>query len=87
MPKEARTIGIAAKPPKKICSDDNCPWDGSLKVRGSLFEGKIVTTKMDKSVVIRKDYFYLVKKYDRYENSKKRSHRSYSWLHGFSNRG
>jgi small subunit ribosomal protein S17 len=70
MSKKSRSIGIDAQPPEKTCEDPNCPWCGSLSVRGRIFEGKVVSTKMNRSVVIRKDYQHLVRKYDRYESRK-----------------
>ena len=70
MSKKNRTIGIRATAPKKVCQDKNCPWDGSLKVRGRIFEGKIVETKMNRTVVVRRDYLFLIRKYDRYETRK-----------------
>ena len=70
MSKKNRTIGISATVPKNVCSDKNCPWDGTLKVRGRIFEGKIVETRMNRTVVIRRDYLFLIRKYNRYETRK-----------------
>lgn len=70
MPKKSRTIGIEAQEPERTCSDPNCPWDGSIRVRGRIYEGRVVSTRMDKTVVIRRDYLHLVRKYNRYETRK-----------------
>jgi small subunit ribosomal protein S17 len=55
------------KPPKKSCDDKNCPFHGELSVRGRVLEGSVVSAKMDKTVVVRRDYLHYVPKYKRYE--------------------
>lgn len=55
------------KPPKKACDDKNCPFHGKLSVKGRVLEGSVVSTKMDKTVVVRRDYLHYVPKYKRYE--------------------
>jgi small subunit ribosomal protein S17 len=55
------------KKPKKSCEDKNCPFHGELAVRGRILEGDVVSAKMDKTVVVRRDYLYYVPKYKRYE--------------------
>lgn len=60
-------IGIDVKEPSKQCQDPHCPFHGHLKVRGRVFEGVVVTDKMEKSVVVKRDYVRLIPKYERYE--------------------
>ena len=55
------------KKPKKSCEDKNCPFHGELAIRGRILEGDVVSAKMDKTVVVRRDYLYYVPKYRRYE--------------------
>lgn len=55
------------KSPKKSCEDKNCPFHGELSVRGRVLEGSVVSAKMDKTVVVRRDYLQYVPKYKRYE--------------------
>ena len=57
-----RNIGIEAKPPTKECDDKLCPWHGSLPVRGRIFEGSVTSSKMDRTLVLRRDYLHLVRK-------------------------
>ncbi|OLS28545.1 MAG: 30S ribosomal protein S17P [Candidatus Heimdallarchaeota archaeon LC_2] len=64
---KVRNIGIEANPPSKECDDSLCPWHGTLPVRGRIVEGKVESTKMNKTLVIRRDFLHLVKKYNRYE--------------------
>lgn len=58
---------LALKKPKKSCDDRNCPFHGALSVRGRVLEGTVISAKMDKTVVIRRDYQFYVPKFKRYE--------------------
>ncbi|MFA4946557.1 MAG: 30S ribosomal protein S17 [Candidatus Micrarchaeia archaeon] len=49
------------------CEDENCPVHGSLKTRGAILEGVVVSTKPKKTAVIRRDYYQRVPKYERLE--------------------
>ncbi len=69
--KEAKNIGIEVNPPKKICSDGNCPFHGFLKVRGRIFAGKVVSRK-EKTVAVEWDYLNYVPKYERSERRRSR---------------
>ncbi len=58
---------LAIKKPKKTCDDPNCPFHGRLALRGRVLDGMVITDKMDKTVVIRRDYQLYVPKFKRYE--------------------
>jgi small subunit ribosomal protein S17 len=58
---------IVLKKPKKTCDDENCPFHGTLSIRGRVLDGIIVSAKMDKTVVVRRDYQLYVPKFRRYE--------------------
>jgi small subunit ribosomal protein S17 len=60
-------MSLILKKPKKTCDDRNCPFHGSLPVRGRVFEGAVVSAKMDKTVIVERDYLHYVPKYLRYE--------------------
>ena len=49
------------------CEDQNCPFHGSLKTRGKQLQGKIVSTRMNKSAIIKLTHIRMNKKYERYE--------------------
>lgn len=57
---------ISLKQPEQTCDDINCPFHGSLSVRGRMLEGEIVSTRMVKSVVVRIQYTRYDNKYERY---------------------
>jgi small subunit ribosomal protein S17 len=66
--KMAKNIGIEGlEAPKKECSDKKCPWHGNIKVRGKIFEGKIVSIRPQRTAIIERDYFHYLPKYERYE--------------------
>lgn len=65
-------MSLTLKKPKKTCSDRNCPFHGELPVRGRVSEGTVVSAKMDKTVVVRRDYIHYVPKFMRYERRRSR---------------
>ncbi|WP_121744573.1 30S ribosomal protein S17 [Natronorubrum halophilum] len=44
---------------------ETCPFYGELPVRGQILEGQVVSTDMDKTVVVEREYDVAVPKYDR----------------------
>lgn len=69
---EARKIGVVVDPPKQKCNDMNCPFHGGLSMRGRLFTGLVVSTKMRKTAVVEFERLYYLKKYERYEKRRTR---------------
>jgi small subunit ribosomal protein S17 len=60
-------MSLNFKKPKKICNDRNCPFHGELPIRGRVMEGVVASAKMDKTVIVRRDYLHYVPKFMRYE--------------------
>ncbi len=70
-------IGIkfeGLKPPERTCDDPLCPWHGHLKVRGGLLVGKVIKTRMKKTVVVEREYLVYIRKFMRYERRRSRIH-------------
>lgn len=67
MTAEIKNIGISVNPPKAQCNDHDCPFHGSLSVRGQVIDGTVVSTKMDSTVVVERKNLKYQKKYERYE--------------------
>ena len=66
--RKIKNIGIEVdNPPKEICNDPLCPYHGKLKIRNKVFEGVVVSDKMDKTVTVMWERLYRLKKYERYE--------------------
>lgn len=74
---KAKDIGIDVPAPPGECEDPHCPFHGHLRVRGQLFEGEVVSTRMEGTVTVRRDYLHLVPKFERYEkrSSRIKAHR------------
>ncbi len=71
----ARNIGLpGVEPPEKECDDPNCPFHGTLSVRGIVLEGTVVSDKMDKTVVVEREYLHYVRKFRRYERRRSKIH-------------
>jgi len=63
----ARDIGLDVEPPATTCKDQNCPFHGGLKVRGTVLAGKVVSAKMQNTVVIEREYMRALPKFERLE--------------------
>ncbi len=68
----ARDIGIDVPVPEKTCTDDHCPFHGKLSVRGQLLEGVVVSTKMQRTAVIEREYLRYLQKFERFEKRTRR---------------
>ena len=58
---------LSMQKPKKTCSDHDCPFHGGLSIRGRTLEGVVVTAKMEKTVIVMRDYLNYMPKFKRYE--------------------
>ena len=67
-----RDIGIDVPRPAKACDDRHCPFHGTLPVRGQSFEGRVVSDRMQRTVVVEREYLRFQRKYERYEKRTKR---------------
>src|SRR6201992_1257813 len=47
--------------------DKKCPFTGMVSIRGRILTGTVVSTKMHRTLIIRREYLHFVPKYDRYE--------------------
>lgn len=72
MAAEIRNIGIEVAKPAGECSDPNCPFHGTLSVRGQIIDGVIATQKMNKTVVVERQYMRYAPKYERYQKRSSR---------------
>ncbi len=70
----ANNVGLNVPVPEQECSDVNCPFHGTLPVRGQVITGKVVSDRMNGSVVVSRDYLHYVKKYKRYEKRSSKFH-------------
>jgi small subunit ribosomal protein S11e len=64
-----RSVGLGFKTPKAAVEgtyiDKKCPFTGGVSIRGRILKGVVISTKMARTVVIRRDYLRFVRKYRR----------------------
>jgi len=65
--KETRNIGLNVKPPSERCDDKDCPFHGTVPVRGQIITGEVISRKMQGSISVKREFMHYVKKYERYE--------------------
>ncbi|RFU76369.1 40s ribosomal s11 [Trichoderma arundinaceum] len=52
-------------------TDKKCPFTGLVSIRGRILTGTVVSTKMHRTVIIRREYLHYIPKYSRYEKRHK----------------
>ena len=69
-------IGLKVPAPKSKAEDDDKknPFNGTLSVRGKLFQGKVVKAKAKNTVVLQKELPTYFKKFKRYARGKNSIH-------------
>jgi len=70
-----KNIGMGIYAPnealKGVYKDSKCPFRGSVSIRGRVLRGTVVSTKMNRTLIIRRDYLHWIKKYKRFEKRHK----------------
>lgn len=54
-----------------LSTDKKCPFTGLVSIRGRILTGTVVSTKMHRTLVIRREYLHFIPKYSRYEKRHK----------------
>ena len=71
--KKPRNIGVKVEDPKgEWDGSDNCPFYGSLRVRGQIIEGTVSASEMTDSIVVERETSRYMNKYERYEKRTRR---------------
>ncbi|RPJ50503.1 MAG: 30S ribosomal protein S17 [Methanobacteriota archaeon] len=70
----AKNIGLDVQTPLKECNDVDCPFHGTLPVHGQVITGKVVSDRMKETVVVEREYFQYIRKYNRYEKRSSKIH-------------
>eukprot|EP00512_Aurantiochytrium_limacinum_P002251 CAMPEP_0171499514 /NCGR_PEP_ID=MMETSP0958-20121227/8474_1 /TAXON_ID=87120 /ORGANISM="Aurantiochytrium limacinum, Strain ATCCMYA-1381" /LENGTH=164 /DNA_ID=CAMNT_0012034085 /DNA_START=49 /DNA_END=543 /DNA_ORIENTATION=- len=70
-----RNIGLGFKTPTEAIEgtyvDKKCPFTGNVSIRGRILKGLVVSTKMHRTIIMRRDYLHYIQKYNRYEKRHK----------------
>ena len=66
-----KNVGLGFATPDEAINgsyiDKKCPFTGSVSIRGRILDGVVVSTKMRRTCIIRRDYLHYVSKYNRFE--------------------
>ena len=65
-------IGIPVEIPKVTCSDTHCPFHGTIKLHGRIFEGIVIRDVFHKTATIEFQRQYYIPKFERYEKRRTR---------------
>ncbi len=65
-------VGINVTEPESECNDPNCPFHGTLPVRGQILEGLVVNDKAERTITMQRSFYKYIRKYERYEKRKSR---------------
>ena len=70
-----KEIGLGFKTPRSAIEgtyiDRKCPFTSDVSIRGRILTGVVVSTKMNRTAIVRREYLHHVKKYNRYEKRHK----------------
>jgi small subunit ribosomal protein S11e len=70
-----KNVGLGIKTPAAAIEgnyvDAKCPFVGSVSIRGRILKGLVMSTKMKRTIVVRRDYLHYIKKYRRFEKRHK----------------
>nr|CAD7459970.1 unnamed protein product [Timema tahoe] len=66
-----RSVGLGFKTPLEAIEgtyiDKKCPFTGNVSIRGRILTGVVQKMKMQRTIVIRRDYLHYIRKYNRFE--------------------
>nr|XP_025727323.1 phosphatidylinositol N-acetylglucosaminyltransferase subunit P isoform X2 [Callorhinus ursinus] len=75
LPRYYKNIGLGFKTSKEaiegIYIDKKCPFTGNVSIRGRILSGVVTKMKMQRTIVIRRDYLHYIRKYNRFEKRHK----------------
>eukprot|EP00980_Cylindrotheca_fusiformis_P018830 scaffold6276_cov138-Cylindrotheca_fusiformis.AAC.17 len=70
-----KNVGLGIKTPDAAIEgsyvDKKCPFTGNVSIRGRILKGQVISTKMKRTIIVRRDYLHYIRKYRRYEKRHK----------------
>lgn len=72
MKQQIRNIGVDVMQPAATCSDANCPFHGTIRLRGKIFSGRIIKADFNRTATIEFERNFFIPKYERYERRRTR---------------
>ncbi|XP_039317596.1 small ribosomal subunit protein uS17-like [Saimiri boliviensis] len=71
LPQYYKNIGLGFKTAKEATEgtyvDKKCPFTGNVFIRGRILSGVVTKMKMQRTIVIHRDYLHYIHKYNRFE--------------------
>ncbi|URE17307.1 hypothetical protein MUK42_12298 [Musa troglodytarum] len=65
-----KSIGLGFKTPREAIEgtyiDKKCPFTGNVSIRGRILAGTCHSAKMNRTIIVRRNYLHYVKKYQRH---------------------
>lgn len=66
-----KDVGLGFVTPKEAKEgtyiDKKCPFTGNVSIRGRILKGMVVSTKMKRTIIVRRHRLHYVRKYNRFE--------------------
>ncbi|EEC47188.1 predicted protein [Phaeodactylum tricornutum CCAP 1055/1] len=66
-----KSVGLGIKTPAAAIEasfvDKKCPFTGNVSIRGRILKGLVISTKMKRTIIVRRDYLHYITKYRRFE--------------------
>jgi small subunit ribosomal protein S11e len=70
-----KDVGLGFKTPREAIEghyiDKKCPFTSDVSIRGRILTGVVVSNKMKRTIILRREYLHYIKKYNRYEKRHK----------------
>jgi len=63
-------VGLNVTKPETTCTDPNCPFHGTLPVRGQILEGIVTSDRAESTITVERSFYKFIKKFERYEKRK-----------------
>ncbi|CAH0552036.1 unnamed protein product [Brassicogethes aeneus] len=67
----SRSVGLGFKTPREAIDgtyiDKKCPFTGNVSIRGRILTAVVQKMKMQRTIVVRRDYLHFIRKYSRFE--------------------
>ena len=61
-------VGLNVQEPKTTCDDPNCPFHGTLALRGQVLEGTVVSDKAERTITVERSYYKFIRNYCTFKN-------------------
>ncbi|XP_031232324.1 40S ribosomal protein S11-like [Mastomys coucha] len=75
LPQYYKNISLGFKTPKEAIEgtyiDKKCPFTGNVSIRGRILSGVVTKVKMQRTIVIRRDYLHYIRKDNHFEKCHK----------------